>query len=154
MSTNSVAHPGRTWLYVGLVFLVGWTIYLRYFNPLRSSGAPQLGSGPNIGPADFTWKVQDLYRAGQESRIAFAPVNTMADLYVNEQLHEREFYVPFGNPDENLRMPGAPSKYSSGGWSMRSPAPKLGQHNEEVLCGELGITPAQAAELTRGSHHG
>ena len=60
MSTNAVARPGRTWLYVGLVFLVGWTIYLRYFNPGQSSGAPRLGSGPMIGPADFSWKVQDL----------------------------------------------------------------------------------------------
>ena len=104
-----------------------------------------------MGEWASTWKAQDLYNEGQKRRIAFAPVNTMADLYSSEHLQAREYYVPFGDPAQKMKMPGAPSKYSSpGAWSLRSPAPRLGQHNEEVLCGELGLSPTQAAELTRG----
>jgi crotonobetainyl-CoA:carnitine CoA-transferase CaiB-like acyl-CoA transferase len=101
-----------------------------------------------------TWKVHDMYREGQKRRIAFAPVNTMADLYKSEQLHERGFLVPFGDGRNQMNMPGAPSKYSSGGWSMRTPPPRLGEHNEEVFCNELGMTRQQAMESARGSSNG
>ena len=101
-----------------------------------------------------TWKVQDLYREGQKRRIAFAPVNTMADLYQSEHLSERGYFVPLGDSASSEKMPGAPSKYSAGGWSLRSPAPRLGQHNDEVLRAELGMTREQVADLTRGSKHG
>ena len=59
-STNVSARPNRTWLYVGLAFLVCWTVILRYYNPLRSRAAPRLGGGSNLGSADFAWKIQDL----------------------------------------------------------------------------------------------
>ncbi len=48
------------------------------------------------------WKVTDLYKAAQEARIPFAPVNT---------------------------------------------APRLGQHSEEVFCGEFGVPRDQLAKL-------
>src|SRR4051812_39238352 len=40
-----------------------------------------------------SWKVQDLYRAAQERRIPFAPVNTMEQLYESKHLQARHFFV-------------------------------------------------------------
>jgi crotonobetainyl-CoA:carnitine CoA-transferase CaiB-like acyl-CoA transferase len=38
-----------------------------------------------------------------------------------------------------LRQPGAPYRHSETPWSLRRPAPTVGQHNEDVFCGELGV---------------
>ncbi len=79
------------------------------------------------------WKTQDLYHEAQRRRIPFAAVNEMKDLYANAHLAERGFLVELNQPGlGSIKMPGAPSKYA-GGWSLRTPAPRLGQHNAELL---------------------
>jgi crotonobetainyl-CoA:carnitine CoA-transferase CaiB-like acyl-CoA transferase len=63
------------------------------------------------------WKVADLYKAGQERRICFAPVNTMADLLASKHLQAREFFVQVTHQVAGaLTYPGAPFKPSEGGW--------------------------------------
>lgn len=86
------------------------------------------------------WKVQDLYQAAQKARVPFAPINKMQDLFENPQLLERDFFVEIDQPGVGkLKVPGMPSRYGNTQWSLRRPAPALGQHSEEVFCGELGI---------------
>jgi crotonobetainyl-CoA:carnitine CoA-transferase CaiB-like acyl-CoA transferase len=80
------------------------------------------------------WKVQELYRAAQEHRIPFAPINTMRSLYESEHLRDRGFFVELNQPDlGQLKMPGMPSRYGNSHWAIRRPAPRLGQHNDEVF---------------------
>jgi crotonobetainyl-CoA:carnitine CoA-transferase CaiB-like acyl-CoA transferase len=94
------------------------------------------------------WKVQDLYRAAQKARVPFAPVNTMADLYASEHLAERDFFVPIEQPGVGtVRLPGMPSKYTRTQWSIRRPAPRLGEHSETVFCGEYGVARDRLSEL-------
>lgn len=94
------------------------------------------------------WKVQDLYRAAQEHRIPFAPINTMRSLYESEHLRQRKFFVELDQPGVGkLRLPGVPSQYSKSHWAIRRSAPQLGEHNEEVFCGELGLTRERLGEL-------
>jgi crotonobetainyl-CoA:carnitine CoA-transferase CaiB-like acyl-CoA transferase len=94
------------------------------------------------------WKVQDLYRAAQEHRIPFAPINTMHNLYESEHLRERNFFVQVDQPTVGkMRLPGMPSRYGDSHWAIRRPAPRLGEHNEEILCGELGLNREQLAGL-------
>jgi crotonobetainyl-CoA:carnitine CoA-transferase CaiB-like acyl-CoA transferase len=87
------------------------------------------------------WKVQDLYQAAQKNRIPFAPINTMKDLYENPHLRERGFFVELDQPGigRKLRVPGMPSRYGATPWSLRRPAPRLGEHSEQVFCGDLGL---------------
>jgi crotonobetainyl-CoA:carnitine CoA-transferase CaiB-like acyl-CoA transferase len=81
-----------------------------------------------------SWKVQDLYRAAQEHRIPFAPINTMHSLYASEHLRERQFFVDLEQPGiGRLKLPGMPSRYSNSCWAIRRPAPRLGEHNREVF---------------------
>jgi crotonobetainyl-CoA:carnitine CoA-transferase CaiB-like acyl-CoA transferase len=81
-----------------------------------------------------SWKVQDLYRAAQEHRIPFAPINTMRSLYESEHLRERQFFVELNQPAlGRLKLPGMPSRYGASAWAIRRPAPRLGEHNQEVL---------------------
>ena len=81
-------------------------------------------------------KVRDLVREMQARRIPSAPVSKMADIYSDEQLKYRNFMVPLPARDPAsapILMPGMPFKSTAMGWSMRRPAPCLGEHNREIL---------------------
>jgi crotonobetainyl-CoA:carnitine CoA-transferase CaiB-like acyl-CoA transferase len=95
-----------------------------------------------------TWKVQDLYVEAQKRRIPFAPINTMRDLYESEHLAERNFFVSLDQPGVGkVKLPGMPSIYNRTQWSLRRPAPRLGEHSEEVFCGEYGVGRERLSEL-------
>jgi crotonobetainyl-CoA:carnitine CoA-transferase CaiB-like acyl-CoA transferase len=95
-----------------------------------------------------SWKVQDLYREAQKRRIPFAPVNTMSALYKSDHLAERKFFVDLDQPGVGtMHLPGAPTKYGTTQWSLRRPAPRLGEHEEEVYCGELGLSADRLKQL-------
>jgi crotonobetainyl-CoA:carnitine CoA-transferase CaiB-like acyl-CoA transferase len=94
------------------------------------------------------WKVTDLYKAAQEARIPFAPVNTMRQMYESDHLQERKFFVELDQPGMGkLTLPGAPSQYGKIKWKLRRPAPHLGQHGEEVFCAEFGVPRERLAAL-------
>ncbi|HJY83671.1 MAG TPA: CoA transferase [Candidatus Binatia bacterium] len=80
------------------------------------------------------WKVEDLFRAAQEKRICFAPVFSMAQLAKQEQLRSRNFFVEVSHPSAGtLTHLGPPYQLHEPWWKIRRPAPRLGEHNEEVL---------------------
>ena len=93
--------------------------------------------------------VNELYRTGQEQRICFAPVNTMADLFASEHLKAREFFVQISHQVAGtLTYPGAPFKPSEGGHAIHRPAPLLGQHNNEVYT-KIGLSQSEIDELKK-----
>ncbi len=84
------------------------------------------------------WNTDDLYRAAQAKRIPFAPASTLSDLLDSEHLKARGFFVEVAHPEAGtITQAGAPYKLTTTPWEIRSPAPTLGQHNEEVL-GAIG----------------
>jgi crotonobetainyl-CoA:carnitine CoA-transferase CaiB-like acyl-CoA transferase len=93
--------------------------------------------------------VVELYQAAQRRRIPFAPVSTMGDLLASDHLKTRGFFAVIDQPGmaEPLKVPGAPYRLSHTPWSLRRPAPRLGEHNEEILGGEFGLTAADLAAL-------
>jgi len=95
------------------------------------------------------WTVNDLYRAGQERRICFAPVNTMADLFASEHLKAREFFVQISHQVAGtLTYPGAPFKPSEGGYAIHRSAPLLRQHNNEVYT-KIGLSQTEIDDLRK-----
>lgn len=96
------------------------------------------------------WKVQDLFREGQGRRIPIAPVNSMEAIYASEHLRQRGFFAQLEQPGlGSLTIAGQPSRYGRTEWAIARPAPRLGEHNEEVFCGELGMPKNRLAELKR-----
>ena len=94
--------------------------------------------------------VHELYEAAQRRRIPFAPVSTMGDLLASPHLGARGFFATLRHPEAGpLTMPGAPYRFSLTPWTLRKPAPLLGQHTHEVLT-EAGLDLAglHAAEAT------
>jgi crotonobetainyl-CoA:carnitine CoA-transferase CaiB-like acyl-CoA transferase len=86
--------------------------------------------------------VQELYEAAQQRRIPFAPVSTMGDLVHSTHLRARGFFATLTHPEAgSVTMPGAPYRFSATPWTLRSPAPTLGQHTAAVLA-EVGLDAA------------
>ena len=71
-----------------------------------------------------------------------APVNTPRDLVENQQLAIRNYFLPVEHPElgTTITYPGAPYKLSEAPWQIWNRAPLIGEHNEEIYIGELGMT--------------
>ena len=75
------------------------------------------------------WKVLDFFLEAQRRRIPVAPVSTMQDIYANDQLCDRQYFVPIEVAGVGtVSIPGAPFKSSAGGWKVRGPAPRLDEN--------------------------
>jgi len=89
------------------------------------------------------WTVEDLYREGQKRRICFAPVLCVSQLAEQDQLTERGFLVPVDHAEAGtLTHLGAPYRLREPWWEIRRPAPRLGEHDEEVRA-ELVARPVE-----------
>ena len=76
------------------------------------------------------------------------PFNTSPDLLRDKHLQHRGFFQTLDHAQAGpARYPGLPFKMSETPWALRRPAPLLGEHNEEVLCGRLGLSRRDLAEL-------
>ena len=96
------------------------------------------------------WTVEELYHAAQQRRIPLAPASTMGDLLNSEHLRARGFFVTVAHPVAGTyEYPGAPYKHTETPWELRLPAPTLGQHNQEVYGGLLGLSQDEIASLRK-----
>jgi len=91
----------------------------------------------------FTMKYTkaELTKLLQEKGIPCTPVNTPADFAEDVHVKERGFIIELEHPVlgrySDLRVP---FKLSETLHSPERPAPLLGQHNNEIYCGELGYS--------------
>jgi formyl-CoA transferase len=83
----------------------------------------------------------DIHREVLARRLMWHPVNTAADLMVDEHLRARDFWVEVEDPATGRRAtyPGLPMRFSLTPGRVRCRAPRLGQHNREVYVHELGL---------------
>ncbi len=98
-----------------------------------------------------TWLVEhdrdEIYKNGQALHLPIFPVQNLTEVMGTRHFREREFFVPQEIPGAGpVLLPGPPFKMSLTPWSLRRPAPRLGQHNAEVY-GGLGLGAAKMAKL-------
>jgi crotonobetainyl-CoA:carnitine CoA-transferase CaiB-like acyl-CoA transferase len=88
---------------------------------------------------------EELTAAG----IAAHPVINGHRLWPNPQLAHREFFQWMEHPvTGRARYPGLPMRFTGLPRALhRAPPPTLGQHNEEILGGELGLCAHELEEL-------
>jgi len=93
----------------------------------------------------------DVYQEGQSRRLLIGIVSTPEDLVRNPQLNFRGYYREVHHPElaDTLRYPGPPYVLSETPAALRRRPPLIGEHNEEVYCGELGLTHQELEALDR-----
>jgi crotonobetainyl-CoA:carnitine CoA-transferase CaiB-like acyl-CoA transferase len=132
----------------------------------RTIGRPDLGTDPRFATntdrvrnndeldpiiADFMRsrtreETLDLF---DEAGVTVGPVCDAADLMIHPYVRERECLVSFPDPEMGeLPMHNVTPRLSGTPGSVRTPAPLLGEHNEEIL-GALGISAAEQEKLER-----
>jgi len=63
-------------------------------------------------------------------------------------LRERGFFVEVEHPRAGkLVMPGAPFRMARTPWRIARPAPGVGEHNDEIYGGELGLSAGERRAL-------
>ncbi len=98
---------------------------------------------------DATGK-EEIFQRCQENRVPSTAVYNMAEVLGNAHLVERGFFVTTSHPVAGpMRQPGAPYKLGAGPWALRRPAPRLGEHNDEVLREGLGLGRRALTDLRR-----
>jgi crotonobetainyl-CoA:carnitine CoA-transferase CaiB-like acyl-CoA transferase len=94
--------------------------------------------------------MQEMYEEGQRRGLLVAPCNTPKDIVENAQLNYRQWFASASHPEleATLTYPGPPYRLSATPWRLRGRPPLIGEHNREVYCGELGLSPEQLAALS------
>jgi crotonobetainyl-CoA:carnitine CoA-transferase CaiB-like acyl-CoA transferase len=93
----------------------------------------------------------EIYHQVAPSGCPAAFFATPEEVVQSPQLEARQFFVEIDHPKVGLlKYPSRPYRSSAIPWQVEMPAPLLGQHNEELFCGELGLTHEELADLRRG----
>ena len=87
----------------------------------------------------------EAFEKAQAEHVPCFPVHTPAEVASNEQYAARRFFVEAGE----VRMPGAPCKFSRTPWRIARGAPRLGEHNREILGERRGAVEAGARDARR-----
>lgn len=83
----------------------------------------------------------ELFREAAQRRILFGIVQDAKDLVECPQLAARGFYREVEHPVMGrIKVPAVLCNFSLTPYSLRYPAPLLGQHNAQVYCAQLGYS--------------
>jgi formyl-CoA transferase len=87
-----------------------------------------------VDPAIAQWRKQDLFEALSMMRVVGGMVLNTEEVYANQHLRERNYFVEIDDPDlGKFEVPGAPFKMEATPWQLRRRSPRLGEHTDEVL---------------------
>lgn len=156
----------------------GWIAYASHLAPpdawsrflqwLRAYGAEQDLGDPSFENAEYRQAQQqrinevmaahcaqltgqELYHSAQKLRLLCTPVQSVADLLDDDQLHERSYFVDVEHPElgKTFKYPGAPYKLSETPWQVRKRAPLVGEDTLEVLGEWLGLSKDEATDIMK-----
>ena len=86
-----------------------------------------------------------LYREGQARAIPMVPIPSVAEVLEWEQTKVRAFIETIDDPElGGIRIPGASLRFSSHRPEPARPAPRLGEHNRDILEARLGLRLSEA----------
>jgi CoA:oxalate CoA-transferase len=84
-----------------------------------------------------------------EAGIPAGPVNTVTEAFANAQVSAREMIVEIDQPDiGSIPVPGIVIKLSETPGIIETPAPSVGEHNQEIYGGLLGLSESDLELLT------
>ncbi len=142
----------------------GDSIYRRLMNkigradmaehPEMQDNAGRVGHEAEIDQAITDWTLSqtydEAYTAMIEAEVPCGPVYSIADIVKDEHYQARELFetVALG-VDDNVKIPAVLPKLSETPGGTDWIGPKLGEHNQEVLGGMLGMSEDEIEELRK-----
>jgi crotonobetainyl-CoA:carnitine CoA-transferase CaiB-like acyl-CoA transferase len=91
---------------------------------------------------------EEIYHAAQARGIPACPIPSAAEVVEWVQLKEREHFLEIEHPEGGkVKIPGPPFReHGKPIWPLRR-APLLGEHTQEILCGQLGYTIQEVKQM-------
>jgi crotonobetainyl-CoA:carnitine CoA-transferase CaiB-like acyl-CoA transferase len=94
--------------------------------------------------------VKEVIEKMAEIGVPAAPVLDLDQVQANEQVKAREMFVKVYHPAQGeTTLPGFPIKFSDTKGDITTPAPMLGQHNEEIYSSLLALSETEIEEKRR-----
>jgi crotonobetainyl-CoA:carnitine CoA-transferase CaiB-like acyl-CoA transferase len=93
----------------------------------------------------------ELFEIARENNFLIAPVATIDDVLQNPQFIAREYWQNIEHPEVGvtLRYPGPFARFSAKPIQFKRRPPAVGEHNHEILVGELGVSETEFRNLER-----
>ena len=92
---------------------------------------------------------EEIARLAQERGVPCFPAYTVGQMMDSPHVTERAFLHEFTSPEgRNFKLPGHPIRMARTPWRSFRPAPRLGQHNAEVLEDWLGWNEGELQPLS------
>jgi crotonobetainyl-CoA:carnitine CoA-transferase CaiB-like acyl-CoA transferase len=91
----------------------------------------------------------EIAHGGQEQGFNWGAVRTPDELIDEGHLNDRGFWVDVPHPElgKTFKYPGPAGIYNGSPWRISRRAPLIGEHNEEIFCGELALQKTELAYL-------
>jgi len=87
----------------------------------------------------------ELFQEALDREIMLFPVSNVQDSLSDPQLLDRNFWMEVEHEEleDTLKYPGPFTKFSETPSRKPRRAPRIGEHNNDIYAGELGLTPEQ-----------
>ena len=91
----------------------------------------------------------EAYHGGQRRGFNMGAIRAPDEVMEDPHLEDRGFWAEVEYPEvgKTFRHPGPAGIFNGSPWRISRRAPLTGEHNEEVLCGELNLSRAELAVL-------
>lgn len=86
----------------------------------------------------------------EHAGVPCGPINTIAEVFANPQVRSRGMRIDVPhNGSGPVSLVGTPMKFTRTPLNDLQPPPQLGEHNDEILTGRLGVGSEERARLRR-----
>ncbi|HKS89061.1 MAG TPA: CoA transferase [Stellaceae bacterium] len=93
----------------------------------------------------------EVFAIARHHRIPLAPVRDVGEVMHDPHMHQRGMLEKIEHDEiGRLVVPNSPLRFHGADPVHATPSPKLGQHNDEIYGGWLGLSPGAIAELKEG----
>lgn len=121
-------------------------------DPRFASSHARLQNADELDAIMLEWTMEhdkeEIYHMGQAAGLPFGYVATFEDIFKSPQFKFRNFFEEVDHPFVGkVIYPGRPFRMSEAPWESLARPPLLGEHNEEVYGGRLGLTKEDLVKL-------
>jgi len=93
--------------------------------------------------------LEEAWQGGQQRGFPWGAIRTMEEIVGDPHLEDRNFFTDVDHQElgRNFTYPGPAAIYNGSPWSISRRAPLIGEHNQEIYCGELGLSRQELSLL-------